>query len=217
MDFLFTGNLDGKSTLGLLYFCGQESDKHDGQLKRIAQPSLDFLHWLVTFQGDEIYYQRFVMLPKEDLVKINFPKHIIILNDSSNKITNFMKLKGNNDNIFDLLSILLHDHRNAEDELEAVDISYLLGNSKMCQDRFEDWLQNANLEHVRNTATIFFVQFFLIFQCFFQINETLELLKAGGQGSNLQRTKEYPTQWSDVNFKCVPLQEGEFVGAAEVS
>ena len=148
---MFTGNLDGKSTLGLLYFCGQESEKHDGQLKRIAQPALDLLHWLVTFGDDSIYYDRFVLLPKEELFKINFPKHIIQLNENSNKIANFIKLKTNNDNIFDLLSILLHDHRNAEDELEPVDIPYLLGNSKMCQDRFEDWLQNANLEHVRYT------------------------------------------------------------------
>jgi hypothetical protein len=45
----------------------------------------------------------------------------------------------------------------------------------------------------------------------------LELLKAGGQGqSSASREPSYPSAWDEVNFKCVPLQEGEDLGSAEV-
>jgi hypothetical protein len=139
--------LDGKSTLGLIHFCGIESEKHDGHLKRVCAPAINLLHWLVTFNGDDMYYERFIRLPKDELVKINFPKHIL-QPQQENKLS-LSKSKVNTiDNVFELLSILLHDHRNFEDDLEAVDIPYLLGGSKLCQDRLEDWLQKANLEHV---------------------------------------------------------------------
>ncbi len=144
---MFTGNLDGKATLGLIHFCGVESEKHDGQLKRICAPAITLLHWLVTFIDDTIYYERFIRLTKDELIKVNFPKHIL-QPTTENKLTLTRSRINTDDSVFELLSILLHDHRNIDDDLEAVDIPYLLGGSKVCQDRLEDWLQKANLEHV---------------------------------------------------------------------
>ena len=141
--------MDGITTNGLLSYCGLESDKHDGQLKRVAVPATNLLHALVTFSEDEIYFDRFIRLPKDELVKINFPKHILRPTEG-NKLTALTRSKADiNDDVFELLSILLHEHLNAEGDLEAVDIPFVLQGSKICQDHFEEWLQKENLDHVR--------------------------------------------------------------------
>jgi hypothetical protein len=144
-----------------LHFCGIESDKHDGQLKRIAAPAITLLHALVTCADDEIYLDRFIRLTKEELFKINFPKHILRPADGRKLTTALTRAKTNTDDaVYELLSILLHEHLNVEGELEAVDMPFLLQGSKLCQDRFEEWLQKENLEHVRfHSLFLFFALF----------------------------------------------------------
>jgi hypothetical protein len=155
VDFLFTGTIDGNSTLGLVYWCGADSEKHGGQLKRICGPIIAFLRWLVSFDEDNIFYERFVHLPVDELMKINFPKHILRHNKDGkiNISIPGQSRSGSVEDAFDLLSIVLADHRSVEGEVDPVDISYLVGGSKLCQDRFEEWLHKSSAEHVSRTLT----------------------------------------------------------------
>eukprot|EP00981_Chlorochromonas_danica_P006020 scaffold1244_cov162-Ochromonas_danica.AAC.56 len=192
VDFLYTGNIDETSTLGLLHWCGVDSEKHDGQLKRICGPIITFLHWLVSYEEDSIYYDRFMRLPMDELLKINFSKHILRSTDNKLAITiPGHSRSGSAEDAFELLAMLLADHRNLEDDPEPIDIGILLNGSKACQDRFEEWLQKSN------------------------INQTLAALKSASPASAISVLKR-PTCWQDVTFKCLPLQEGEDDPSAEV-
>ncbi len=147
VDYLYTGCLDGNATTGLLEWCGADSEKHDGQLKRICAPLIGFLKWLVTFPDDSIYSERFVRLSQEDLNKVNFPKHISSSSENRFNIPGQSR-SGSWLDAFELLCILINEHRNIEDEIEPVDLNLLLRGNKQCQIRFEEWLQKSNVEHV---------------------------------------------------------------------
>lgn len=138
--------MDGNSTTGLLEWCGADSEKHDGQLKRISGPLIGFLRWLVTFPDDSIYSDRFIRLSQEELNKINFPKHISSTENRFN--IPGQSRSGSSLDAFELLCVLINEHRNVEDEFEPVDLNFLLRGNKQCQDRFEEWLQKSNVEHV---------------------------------------------------------------------
>lgn len=152
MHFLFTGEdeIAGVSTLGLLHFCGLESEKQPGQLKRSSGPLLSLLCWLVH-QTDDIYLNNFVRLSTEHLSKINFPKHILNNNESSKLVLNIGRQTKRNraEEAFELLLILYQDHRNAEDEQDPIDLNFLLQSDQVCIDRFHSWLQKSNLDYVR--------------------------------------------------------------------
>ncbi|RYG99531.1 hypothetical protein EON65_50205, partial [archaeon] len=194
MDFLYTGQMDETNTLGLCYWCGADSEKHDGQLKRICGPVISLLRWLVTYEEDTIFYERFVHLTAEELVKINFPKHI--LRNSSNLKLNLpgQSRSGSSEDAFELLSILLSDHRNIEDEVDPLNMDYLLCSDKMCMQAFEDWLQTSNTEH---------------------IHEALNALKAIPSQNKDSVMVKRPATWGDLTLRYLPLQEGEEVGVAE--
>lgn len=52
---------------------------------------------------------------------------------------------------------------------------------------------------------------------FFQISDTLQLLRnTNAAGAGLEKEVKRPRTWGEVNFKCVPLQEGEDDGNADV-
>ena len=103
----------------------------------------------MTFPDDSIYYDRFVRLGKEELVKINFPKHI--LKNEAKIAINIpgQSRSGSAEDAFELLCILLSDHHNADDEVDQIDLKFLLKGNQLCQEKFEEWLQKSNLEHVR--------------------------------------------------------------------
>eukprot|EP01033_Poteriospumella_lacustris_P015418 gene15418-11025_t len=195
VQFLFTGEdeVHGNNALGLIYFCGIESDKHPGQLKRICGPLLSFVRWLLH-QTDDIYLNNFVKLPQEELYKINFPKHILNQSESG-KLTIHIggaSSRGSKaDDAFELLHILYQDHRNSEDEQEPIDINYLLQGDTVCYDRFHTWLQKSNLD-------------------------TLEEELANRVRQPRQKIVPRPKCWDEVSFKPIPLQEGEEVGTANV-
>lgn len=161
---MFTGEdeVHGNNALGLIYFCGIESDKHPGQLKRICGPLLSFVRWLLH-QTDDIYLNNFVKLPQEELYKINFPKHILNQSESG-KLTIHIggaSSRGSKaDDAFELLHILYQDHRNSEDEQEPIDINYLLQGDTVCYDRFHTWLQKSNLDTVRRVPLCLLMPFF---------------------------------------------------------
>jgi len=126
------------------------SEKHTGQLKRICGPLISFLRWLVSYEDDNIFYERFVHLSVDDLNKISFAKHILRGSDGKLSLSIPGQSRGgSSEDAFELLSILLLDHRNVEDEVEPIDVGFLLDGSKVAQDHFEEWLQKSNLEHVR--------------------------------------------------------------------
>lgn len=139
--------------MGLIYFCGIESDKHPGQLKRICGPLLSFVRWLLH-QTDDIYLNNFVKLSQEELYKINFPKHILNQSESGKLTINIgTSSRGSKaEDAFELLHILYQDHRNFEDEQEPIDINYLLQGDTVCYDRFHAWLQKSNLDTVSHMA-----------------------------------------------------------------
>ena len=132
-----------------MHWCGVDSEKHDGQLKRICAPLISLLRWLVTFPDDTIYYERFIHLSKDELVKVNFPKHILKTEAKGTINISTNQRSGSSEDAFELLCILINDHRNLEDEVDPIDIMFLLKGSQQCQEKFEEWLQKANLEHVR--------------------------------------------------------------------
>lgn len=101
----------------------------------------------MTLEDDSIYYDRFIRLPAQELVKINFPKHILGLTDSKFSLKSKNKDSGSEE-AFELLSILISEHRNIDDEIEPIDLPLLLHDDKMCRDKFEAWLQKTNSEHV---------------------------------------------------------------------
>ena len=56
VDYLFQGGVgNGRLKNGLLFYAGQDSDKHEGQLKRIASPTITLITWLISLNiGEEI-------------------------------------------------------------------------------------------------------------------------------------------------------------------
>ena len=110
IDYLYTGEMDGILGMGLLAWCGADSEKHGGQLKRIAGPCIELLHNLVTmdYGGENLFYERFVVLPTSELVKVNFVRHITQEGGSTlfgNSRT------GDGQDAMKLLAVLMQDHR----------------------------------------------------------------------------------------------------------
>ena len=54
VEYLFLGGEgNGRQKDGLLYYAGQDSVKHEGQLKRIAGPAIELILWLISFNMTE--------------------------------------------------------------------------------------------------------------------------------------------------------------------
>ena len=100
VEYLFTGGIGaGKLPDGLLYYAGECSSKHAGQLKRIAAPVIELIRWLIKLDMsgdrnsdgaendnniyDNIFYDQFICLTEEDLQKVSFQKHILLGDASS--------------------------------------------------------------------------------------------------------------------------------------
>lgn len=153
VDFLFTGvnenNINGN---GLVYYCGMNSDKHGGQLKRICGPCISLLRWIVTMETNDelgnIYYDRFVHLPVSELIKINFEKHITQQTEGSSKPFGGLgqqSRSGNSVDAFELLLILNNDHRNEDGYDDPIDVTDLLNGNKQAYDLFKKWAaKNGN-------------------------------------------------------------------------
>ena len=179
VDFLFTGELDGVPGLGLLFYSSEESKKNPGQLKRISQPVLSLIKYLITcdYDGeDNIFFDRFVSLQPAEYSKINFVKHI--LNDPNSK-------KGVGCDSMDLIKIIVEDHKDANNCLDPVDINLLIGDNKVCRERLNAFLQKGAAQDI------------------VQIMNQFQEKKA--QKPKVFR----PTTWAELKYKPVPIQEGE--------
>ena len=199
VEYLFTGGVgNGKMAAGLLYYAGQASTQHAGQLKRIAGPIIELIRWLISIdmnnpandqkleaEGNNIFYDQFTNLPLEQLQKINFSKHILLLHDGSNIRS------GNEECALELLSVLVRDHRDQDGAYDPVDEDFLLDHNQECKSKFTAYLLRTNAEELTKTVSA--------------MREKKEKLAA--------RTDQRPRTWKDLMdgglFKPVPIQEGE--------
>jgi hypothetical protein len=159
------------------------ADNHEGELKRICRPTLALLRWLVTHESESdrgnFYCSRFAQLPVPDLKLINFPNHI-----TDNRLKKKKRLHGvgENENIFVLLAILMQDYRTPDGKPSKLDLDELLMYNYECHEKFEEWLEHSAEDFVPNFR--------------------------GGAASGADENNR-PAVWADVQFKCIPLQEGE--------
>jgi hypothetical protein len=75
---------------------------------------------------------------------------------------------------------------------------------------------NTLVEHLLFAISFAGVLFKLLFHFVGQINRTLAALKPTPASAAKVLAAKRPVSWRDVAFKCVPLQEGEDMGTAEV-
>eukprot|EP01038_Epipyxis_sp_PR26KG_P007822 gene7822-10624_t len=195
IDFLYSGLIDGRGHgMGLIYWSGVDSEKNNGQLKRICGPILNLMKWLITLppvdEYGNIYYERFVHIPLSELMKMNFVKHIIRPQEKKMKSANLLisgqSKSSSSEDAFQIIFILVNDHRNMDDEDELVDASFLLNNNKECINLFNVWVQKQTSDHVNNTLAQY----------------------KGNKAKALQNEARAST-WVDLKFKAIPLQEGE--------
>lgn len=176
---------------GILYYCGQDSEKHAGQLKRIAATSIAMVKWLLTFNyaTDNIFYERFIQLPLDDYKKVNFVKHIQSTGSGPSLSSS---RQGSREDAFSLLSTILRDHRDPDTgDADPIPLSELLPD-KICREKFNQWLQRSAVKEVSLE------------------NERVRVTR------KTVAHPDRPHTWNAVSFKLVPLQEGE-VGNNEVS
>jgi hypothetical protein len=144
VDFLFTGNNEHNNihTNGLLYGCGQQSSKHDGQLKRIAGSLMSFLQWLITLECEggieNIFFERFVRLPAAELVQMSLAKHINL--DNKSHLTGAGKRGGNTAIACEILSTLIQYHLTEDGDPDPLDVDYMLNNDATAKLQFMKWL-----------------------------------------------------------------------------
>ena len=199
VDFLFTGTNEAvKTGMGLLYFSGLDSDKHDGQLKRIAAPTIALIAWLISLEVDNeeesnVFYERFVQLPSAELAKINFAKHISIdggggrskaaLRAQQARVLAGQTRSGSSADALRLLSVLMRDHRTVDGEPDPIDLNALLHDDAASKQIVDHWLSKSANEDVAKAL------------------EHFRGLKAQALAREVR-----PTTWAGVTFRPVPLQ-----------
>lgn len=195
---MFTGLIDGnsKNGPGLLHYCGLNSGKHSGQLKRICAPAISLIRWLISFQdfiGENIFYERFIVLTLDDYKKINFEKHILNQNgkelqfkSNADKIRSKTTTRdGSGEDAFILLKVILNDHRNSDSgEAEPIPLSSLI-QEKACLDKLDQLFKK------------------------FSANEVTKTIQQQSKRPKTSMKNNRPKVWSDIVFKPVPIQEGE--------
>jgi len=203
VEYLFIGGVgNGKLPNGLLYYAGHGSDKHDGQLKRIAAPVIELISWLISIDMvdsahdrklgidgnniyDNIFYDQFICLSVEDLQKINFQKHILL------KDTSDSNRGGSRETALELLSVLMRDHRDEDGNYDSINEDVLIDNNQQCKDKLTAYLGRTNAEELTKNVSA--------------LRDKQQKLAA--------RSDTRPRSWADLmysgSFKPVPVQEGE--------
>lgn len=152
VDFLFTGTNEhhGIRTNGLLSGCGQQSTKHDGQLKRIAGNLMVFLQWLITLEceGDieNIFFERFIRLPAAELAQMSLSQHIGL--DNKSTLSGAGSRGGNTVIACEVLSTLLQYHLTEDGDPDPLDVDYMLHADSASKLHFMTWLENSADEQV---------------------------------------------------------------------
>ena len=170
VDYFLKGTFDNGnfSGSGILYHCGVESSSHEGSLKRICPPALSLLTTLIgpkspyADKPNNMFLDRLIRLPINELVKINFAKHIIpnqgkVLTKITGNITgnaNKQTLKAQRRDALELLSLLIYDHLNSDDEPETLDIDQLLNFNNKAKEKLKVFMKKHETERV-STHTLY--------------------------------------------------------------
>lgn len=163
IDYFFHGKnnaatRNGKA-YGILHWCGVESESHEGSLKRICSYVLILLHSLVvssTLPGGlygNVFYLHFISLPEEDLLKINFTKHIapdkksVLTGITGAAVTQYSRAI-HKKAALELLSLISRNHINVEGEPDPIDVNILIRNNSRCKEKFRKWKSKNQSELV---------------------------------------------------------------------
>lgn len=212
VEYLFLGGEgNGRQRDGLLYYAGQDSVKHEGQLKRIAGPAIELIRWLISFDMtgqqqkigsnlapnyDSIFYDQFICFTLEQLTKVNFSKHILGgMNMNSRNFLGFGGAKdirsGSAADALELMAVLTRDHRDIDGNFEEVDVSELLNYNQYCKDVLEQYLTSRDAE---------------------ELSKTVAALREEREGQ-ARVIDNRPSSWAALEpaYRVVPLQVGEDV------
>lgn len=212
------------ATAGLLTYCGLDSGKHGGQLKRICAPAIGLLRWLVQMESysdeeENIFFERFVQLPVTELAKINFQKHVLNQSEGGSLLSRGQSRSGSADDAMELLAVLMANHRTVNGEDDPIEVEEIL-TDRVARERFAAWLKQSNStadggkDGSQKPATASATATGDVTsskQLVAAASATRKTAKRSGK-PNPSR----PTEWSKVVFAPVPLQEGE-EGVQEVS
>lgn len=130
---LFLGAPEKDDMDGLLYWGGVQSDKHKLSLKRICPFVIALISHLVSIDFgedyDNIFYERYIRLPQDELVGLNFLGHIQQASTAKEHAA-FPSEGGKSylHAIFELISLLLRDHYDATtDQPDPLELDILIG------------------------------------------------------------------------------------------
>lgn len=178
---------------GLLYWGGVQSEHHKASLKRICPFVMSLISHLVGLDfGDDkenIFYERYIRLPLNDLLKLNFVAHINEANKSAkDKSASSVLSNIPLSNVFQLISLQLRDHFNPEtDASDPIELQALIGQNEAITEQFVAWLQLSATNEIA-------------------VNVSSERKKQVA----MERFKLIrPTTWEQVSLKEVPLQPDE--------
>lgn len=131
-------------------------------MKRICVHVITTIQHLIKIDfGEEsfnVFFERFIRLPLDDLLKLNFCAHIQL-----GKRDKTIGIAG----VCELISVLLRDHRNAEtDASEPIDVNELLDGDEDCRAAFIQWLQAASSIDVCVVISCFYSSLLLLLSLF---------------------------------------------------
>ena len=152
----------------------------------------------MQFESEEdvenLFFDRFIVIPKEDLHKINFLKHILN-GDSKFSLMGGNTRSGSTDDAMELLSVVVTCHRTVDGEEEDnIDVNYFLHDNKVCRDRFTGYLQSTAKEQKEQAKSM---------QEKFVENVKTKVKKRE------EADRARPMAWDEVRFKPLDIQEGE--------
>lgn len=135
VTFFTGGEHNGEKLTGLLSWCGQKSSKHDGCLKRSATNVIALVSWLLSFSfkkenhsnqyQDEDSYENtfltvFLRLQIDDYACMELGLHVLPDDRGGGN------RGGSGEDAFDILSLLLRDHKDDEGQPAPLDLMSLL-------------------------------------------------------------------------------------------
>jgi hypothetical protein len=117
--------------------------KNSGQLKRICRSVIMLIRWLISHESESergnFFYTQFVQLPLNELMALNFAKHIM---GTKKKKKN--EGVDENEDIFVLLGVLVNDHRTPEGK----SIDDLLPGNNDAINLYNEWANSGEIEQV---------------------------------------------------------------------